>query len=136
MSMNPTTNGAEAARRGGHVSSGHTKAICASKVIGTSVYASNGDKIGKVEDVMLDKTTNKIMFGVVSFGGFLGMGEKFHPIPWANLTYDENQDGYVVPFSKEQLERAPAHSIDELVAADGAAARDASYSYYKTDRDW
>ncbi len=136
MSMNPTTNGAEAARRAGQVSSGHTRAIRASKVIGTSVYASNGDKIGKVEDVMLDKSTNQIMFGVVSFGGFLGMGEKFHPVPWAKLNYNDERDGYVVPFSKDQLERAPAHSIDELVAADSAAVRDATYSYYKTDRDW
>lgn len=115
---------------------GRAQALRASKVIGTSVYASNGDKIGKVEDVMLDRSTNNIMFGVVSFGGFLGIGEKFHPIPWATLDYNDDKHGYVVPFSKEQLEKAPAHSIDELVAADSSALRDTTYSYYKTDRDW
>ncbi|MBU2532382.1 MAG: PRC-barrel domain-containing protein, partial [Alphaproteobacteria bacterium] len=60
---------------------GHTTAIRASRVIGTNVYNSNGDKIGEVEDIILEKTANRIMFAVVGFGGFLGMGEKFHPLP-------------------------------------------------------
>ena len=52
---------------------GHTTAICASKVIGTAVKSPEGDKIGKIEDIVLDKTTNDILFAIVGFGGFLGM---------------------------------------------------------------
>jgi hypothetical protein len=59
--------------------SGHTSAIRAKKVIGTTVKNSAGEKIGQVEDIVLDKTSNKIIFAVVGFGGFLGMNEKFHP---------------------------------------------------------
>ncbi|MFN4185408.1 MAG: PRC-barrel domain-containing protein, partial [Hyphomonas sp.] len=52
---------------------GHTSAIPASRTIGTTVYNTAGDKIGKVEDVMLDKLDNSILYAVVGFGGFLGM---------------------------------------------------------------
>ena len=101
--------------------SGHTSAIRAKKVIGTAVKNSAGQKIGQVEDIVLDKTSNNIIFAVVGFGGFLGMNEKFHPVPWSALDYDESEDSYVVPFTKEQLQAAPSDSIDKLTRGDGAA---------------
>ncbi|WP_434722597.1 PRC-barrel domain-containing protein [Mesorhizobium sp. RIZ17] len=116
--------------------SGHTEAIAASRVIGTSVYNTEGKSIGSIEDVMLDKMSNGIMFAVIGFGGFLGMGEKYHAIPWATLDYDEDKGGYVVPFTKEQLQAAPAYSIEELTGADGEAARDASFQYYHVKPYW
>lgn len=116
--------------------SGHTDAIRASRVIGTSVYNAAGDSIGTIEDVMLEKTSNGIMFAVIGFGGFLGIGEKYHAVPWSVLDYDPDRSGYVVPFTKEQLKAAPAHSIDELTGADGEKARDASYEYWKVDPYW
>ncbi|MET0599588.1 MAG: PRC-barrel domain-containing protein [Mesorhizobium sp.] len=115
---------------------GHTDAIAASRVIGTEVYNSSGENIGTIEDVMLEKTSNGIMFAVIGFGGFLGIGEKYHAIPWSALDYDVDRGGYVVPFSKEQLEAAPAYSINELTGDDGRRARDASFEYYKVDPYW
>jgi sporulation protein YlmC with PRC-barrel domain len=100
---------------------GHTSAIRAKKVIGTAVKNTAGEKIGQVEDIVLDKQSNNIIFAVVGFGGFLGMNEKFHPVPWSALDYDEMENSYVVPFTKEQLAAAPADSIDKLTRADGAA---------------
>lgn len=67
--------------------SGHTAAISARTVIDTDVFDTTGNKIGEVKDVVLDKTSNNIMFAVVGFGGFLGMGERFHPVPWSELDY-------------------------------------------------
>jgi sporulation protein YlmC with PRC-barrel domain len=116
--------------------SGHTTAIAASRVIGTEVYNTAGQRIGTIEDVMLEKTSNGIMFAVIGFGGFLGIGEKYHAIPWSVLDYEKSRGGYVVPFSKEQLEAAPAYSIDELTGSDGQRARDASFEYYKVDPYW
>ncbi|HEU4624727.1 MAG TPA: PRC-barrel domain-containing protein [Steroidobacteraceae bacterium] len=116
--------------------SGHTKAIRAKKVIGTSVKDATGKKIGEIEDVVLDKLSNNIMFAVVGFGGLLGMAEKYHPIPWSALDYDETQNAYVVSYSKEQLQAAPAGSIDELTRDDGLAIRDRTYDYYKAPRYW
>jgi sporulation protein YlmC with PRC-barrel domain len=115
---------------------GHTTAIRASRTIGTSVYNTEGDKIGKVEDVVLDKIDNTVLFAVVGFGGFLGMGEKFHPVPWSALDYSKERDGYVVPFTKDQLQAAPAHDIEELTRNDGHATRDSAYSYYKVQPYW
>ena len=115
---------------------GHTEAIQASRVIGTDVYNTDGRHIGTIEDVMLDKLNNDIMFAVIGFGGFLGIGEKYHAIPWSTLDYDKSRGGYVVPFTREQLEAAPAHGINELSGNDGKKARDASYSYYKVPPYW
>jgi sporulation protein YlmC with PRC-barrel domain len=102
--------------------SGHTSAIRAKKVIGTSVKNTAGQKIGQVEDIVLDKQSNKIIYAVVGFGGFLGMNEKYHPVPWSALDYVESEGSYVVPFTKEQLEAAPADSLEQLTRNDGAAA--------------
>jgi sporulation protein YlmC with PRC-barrel domain len=116
--------------------SGHTSAIRAKKVIGTNVKDTSGNTIGQIEDVVLDKLSNNIMFAVVGFGGFLGMAEKYHPIPWSALDYDEDEDAYVVQYSKEQLKAAPAGSIDELTRDDGVGVRNRTYEYYKAPRYW
>jgi sporulation protein YlmC with PRC-barrel domain len=115
---------------------GHTSAIQASRVVGTKIEDASGQKIGKVEDLMLDKQANAILFAVVSFGGFLGMGEKYHPLPWSSLDYDEGRKSYVVNFTKEQLEAAPAGSVEELTRNDGLDFRDRTYTYYKAPRYW
>ena len=116
--------------------SGHTSAIRASRVIGTHVKDPAGQKIGEVEDVVLDKQSNTIMFAVIGFGGFLGVAEKYHPIPWSSLSYDDDEEAYVVNYTKEQLQAAPAGSIEELTQQDGLPVRDRTYSYYKADRYW
>src|SRR6185312_4798351 len=116
--------------------SGHTSAIRAKKVIGTAVKDTAGNKIGQIEDVVLDKESNSILFAVVGFGGFLGMAEKFHPIPWSSLDYDEGESAYVVSYSKEQLQAAPTGSIDELTREDGLNVRNRTYDYYKAPRYW
>jgi sporulation protein YlmC with PRC-barrel domain len=116
--------------------SGHTSAIRAKKVIGTSVKDPSGTKIGSIEDIVLDKQSNAIMFAVVGFGGFLGMAEKYHPIPWSALDYQENEGSYVVSYTKAQLEAAPAGSIDDLTREDGIGTRDETYQYYNAPRYW
>ena len=115
---------------------GHTSAIRAKKVIGTDVKDTSGAKIGQIEDVVLDKQSNNIMFAVVGFGGFLGMSEKYHPLPWESLNYDEDEGAYVVNYTRAQLEAAPAGSIDELTRNDGRQFRDRTYEYYKAPRYW
>lgn len=118
--------------------SGHTSAILASRVKGTAVYNTAGEKIGHVEDVVLDKQSDHIMFAALGFGGVLGMGEKYYPVPWSVLDYNPDKGGYVVPMSKATIEKAPAYSIDDLTKNDGAFGdiRAQSYSYYNVKRDW
>jgi sporulation protein YlmC with PRC-barrel domain len=115
--------------------SGHTSAIRAKKVIGTAVKNQSGQKIGQVEDIVLDKLSNNIIYAVVGFGGFLGVKEKFHPVPWSALDYVESEDSYVVPFTREQLEAAPADSLDALTRNDATAGyATRANDYYKVPR--
>ncbi len=120
----------------GRTPSGHTRSILSSRVKGTSVYNATGEKIGHVEDVVLDKMSNNIMYAVLGFGGFLGMGEKYHPVPWSVLDYDPEKGGYIVPMSKDLLERAPAGSLEDLALGDAADLRTRTFDYYKTPHYW
>lgn len=81
--------------------------IAADKVNGTAVFDLTGDKLGSVENIMIDKVSGRAIYAVMSFGGFLGVGEKHHPLPWAALKYDEEKVGYVINIDKKQLESAP-----------------------------
>ena len=116
--------------------SGHTTAIRASRVIGTRVKNTAGETIGEVEDVILDKLSNQVMFAVVAFGGFLGIGEKYHAIPWASLDYRPDEAAYVVSYTREQLESAPSDTISALTRNDGTGARDAAYTHYGAKPHW
>ncbi|MCB1519910.1 MAG: PRC-barrel domain-containing protein [Hyphomicrobiaceae bacterium] len=115
---------------------GHTTAIRATRVIGTDVYNANHQKIGEIEDIMLDKSSNNIMFAVISFGGFLGIGEKYHPVPWSILDYEKDAGGYVVGLSKDQLKAAPAHSLSDLAGGDGQRHLSDAFNYYKVPPYW
>jgi PRC-barrel domain len=86
--------------------------IAASKVEGTAVYNRQGEAIGSVYDVMIDKRSGDVAYAVMSFGGFLGIGQRYHPLPWNMLDYDERQSGYVVDLNKEMLEKAPSYAQD------------------------
>ena len=109
--------------------------ISASKVQGTAVYNLEGERLGHVEDVMLHKISGQVAFAVLSFGGFLGIGEKFNPLPWSVLTYDTSKGGYVVPLTKEQLQRAPAYDREELTNEDNGWGQRVN-DYYQVTPSW
>ena len=77
--------------------------ISTDKVKGTEVYNRRGDHLGEVEHLMVDKPSGKVAYAVISFGGFLGMGEERRALPWQVLTYDTNLDGYVVAADDDLL---------------------------------
>ena len=84
--------------------------IASDKVEGTAVYDRNGTKLGSVYNFMVEKRSGQVAYAVLSFGGFLGMGSSYHPLPWNQLTYEPAQGGYVVDLTREQLEGAPTYS--------------------------
>jgi hypothetical protein len=84
--------------------------IGSDKVEGTAVYGADQKKIGKLERVMIDKISGKVAYAVLSFGGFLGMGEDYYPVPWLTLKYDERLGGYLVNLTIDQLNKAPKYS--------------------------
>lgn len=81
--------------------------IASNRVEGTSVYNREGEKLGSVDHFMVGKRSGKVSYAVMSFGGFLGVGEQYHPLPWDVLTYDTDLKGYVVDMDKERLSGAP-----------------------------
>jgi PRC-barrel domain len=87
------------------------KLISAVKVEGTNVYSTLGDTLGAIHDLMIDKATGKVAYALMSFGGFLGIGNRYHPLPWSLLKYDTNLGGYVVNLDKQRLEGAQAYDV-------------------------
>lgn len=103
--------------------------IASNKVEGTAVYSPEGENIGTIHNFMVDKLSGKVSYVVMSFGGFLGIGERYHPLPWDTLTYDEELGGYLVNVTREQLEDAPHYARDEDPWQDPEYGRRV-YSYY------
>ena len=88
--------------------------IGSDKVEGTPVYRSDGDSVGQIERVMIDKLSGKVAYAIMSFGGFLGIGDSYHPLPWRALRYDEAQGGFVVNIDRSRLEGAPTYTTSDL----------------------
>ena len=84
--------------------------IGSDKVESTPVYGADDRKIGTVQRVMIDKISGKVAYAVISFGGFLGMGEDYYPMPWASLKYDTSVGGYRVGVTEDQLKGAPKYN--------------------------
>ena len=87
--------------------------VSSDMVVGTNVYDANGDTVGQVEKLVLGKRSGKVAYAVLTFGGFLGIGSNYYPVPWETLTYDEGLSGFRVALTKEQVEGAPSYSRDE-----------------------
>lgn len=87
--------------------------VASDMVVGTSVYDPNDNKIGQVERLILEKTSGRVSYAVLSFGGFLGIGEDYYPVPWQMLTYDESVGGFRVNITREQVENAPHYRASD-----------------------
>lgn len=83
--------------------------IASNRVEGTAVYNREGERLGTIENFMVDKRSGQVEYAVMSFGGFLGIGHDHYPLPWKMLTYDPAQGGYVVDLAKDKLEGAPRY---------------------------
>lgn len=114
--------------------SGHPL-ILSSRVVGTPVYDRTGTRLGHVDDLSIEKVSGRTVYAIMSFGGFLGIGERFHPIPWALLDYDVERGGFTVPLDSSVLKDAPHYEpaeIRELGGPDYRMYGDAIYGYYGT----
>ena len=116
------------------VSSTHSL-ISSDRVDGTAVYGADQNKIGSIEELMIDKISGKVAYAVLSFGGFLGMGDEHYPLPWSTLKYDTNLGGYIVNLTRDQLDKAPRYHQNE----DWDWSRDNDqlvHDYYKARPYW
>ena len=102
----PTTNDAQLASTSG--------------MVGLTLFDRGGDKLGVIKELFVNKITGQVEFVLGATGGFLGVGEKFHPLPWGLLTYDTGKGGYVVGVGKDDIRAAPAYDRDQLTSANYA----------------
>ena len=102
--------------------------ISSDKVEGTDVYNVQGESLGKIDNFMVNKRSGKVEYAVLQFGGFLGIGSDYYPLPWNKLTYHSDKGGYVVDIDKSVLEKAPRYSDEEPVYDRAYGQR--VYGYY------
>ena len=78
---------------------------------------------------MVDKFSGQVAYAVMSFGGFLGIGDRYHPLPWKSLDYDTSMGGFVVDLDRSKLEGAPSYGAGEDPWTDRNYGRGV-YDYY------
>lgn len=83
--------------------------ISSAKVEGTAVFGSDGERLGTIDHFMVGKRDGRVRYAVMNFGGLFGLGENHHPLPWDQLTYDEDKGGYSVSLDKDRLKDAPSY---------------------------
>ena len=97
--------------------------IASDKVEGTKVFGRDGQKIGSVHNFMVNKRSGQVAYVVISTGGFLGLGQAYHPLPWSIFSYDEQQAGYVVQVDKRMLDGGPSFRLDNAPVFDDSYGR-------------
>ena len=110
-----------------------TTLIAADKVQGTDVFNNGGDRLGSVHDMMIDKQTGQVAYAILSFGGFLGVGSSYHPLPWSLLRYNTNLGGYVVEIDESRLEGAPSYPVGTDPAWGDPEYESKLHDYYGVD---
>ena len=106
------------------------KLIASDKAEGTPVYRSNGERVGEIKRIMIDKISGKVAYAVMSFGGFMGIGEDYYPLPWSLLSYNPELEGYEVNLSESQLKNAPRYSKHEIWVWSDRAREKTIYDNY------
>lgn len=110
--------------------------LSATSVIGDAVVNKAGEDLGKIEEVMLDIQGERIAYAVVSFGGFLGMGNKLFAVPWGAMKLDAQNKRFVLDVAKERLENAPGFDKDEWPNMADRSFGSKVYGYYSTPTYW
>jgi hypothetical protein len=128
---------AEAGRQPDTPAAGSThRLIPSDRVEGTAVRRSSGEKIGEIKRLMIDKVSGKVAYAVMSFGGFLGMGEKYHPLPWDVLHYNTTLEAYELNIPDEQLRNAPSYGTSADFDWGDRDRERRLHDYYKVPPYW
>lgn len=89
-----------------------SRLIASNKVEGTAVYGRDGHRLGSIYNFMVDKLSGKVEYAVMRYGGMLGMGQRYYPLPWEILTYDTREGGYRIQMTERDLQDAPSFDRD------------------------
>ena len=106
------------------------------RVEGTAVYDPQGNHLGSIKRLMIEKISGKVAYAVMSFGGFMGIGQDYYPLPWSLLTYNPRLEGYEINISEQQLKGAPKFSKHETWDWSDQARGKQVYDYYGVGPFW
>ena len=108
----------------------------ADSLIGDNVVNASGEDLGEIKAIMLDVESGRVAYAVLSFGGFLGMGNKLFALPWSALTLDADEKRFILDVPKDRLENAPGFDPDHWPSmADTSWARQL-HEYYDVRPYW
>jgi sporulation protein YlmC with PRC-barrel domain len=110
--------------------------LSASTLNGTDVVNSNGENLGNIEDIMIDFNEGRIAYVVLSFGGFLGIGDKFFAVPMEAMTLDTENEQVIFDVDKDRLKNAPGFNKDNWPLTPNQEWYDTVYSYYDINPYW
>jgi sporulation protein YlmC with PRC-barrel domain len=89
-----------------------SRLIASNKVEGTTVYSRDGERLGTIYNFMVDKRSGQVEYAVMRYGGLLGIGQRYYPLPWRVLTYHRDTGGYVIDMRARDFEDAPSFDRD------------------------
>jgi len=104
--------------------------IAASRVEKTPVFNASGERLGVIDDILIDKESGQSSYVLMSFSGFLGIGEHYYPLPWSMMHFDIERDGYVVPLSREQIQHV---AVDDQEVVDEVQWREALHAFFSSE---
>lgn len=107
--------------------------LSASTMIGDSIRNAAGESLGKIEEIMIDQRTGNVAYAVVSFGGFLGMGDKLFAVPWKALALDPDEHEFILDVDKSRLENAPGFDKDNWPSSPDRSFLDEVHTYYEVE---
>jgi sporulation protein YlmC with PRC-barrel domain len=114
----------------------YRRVLSASTLASDRVVNARGEDIGKIDEIMIDVPTGRVAYAVLSFGGFLGMGDKLFAIPWSRLTLDEDNKVFLLDLDRATLERAPGFDKNNWPDMADQAWGAEIYSYYGSEPYW
>lgn len=110
--------------------------LSASTLNGDQVVNAQGEDLGHIEDLMIDLNSGRISYAVLSFGGFLGMGDKLFAVPWESLQVDTENKRMIFNVTKERLENAPGFDKNNWPDFADRQWGESVYNYYGVEPYW
>ncbi len=110
------------------------RVLSSSSIVGTNVLNKNNESIGEIKDLMIDLRSGDTQYAVLSFGGFLGMGDKLFAVPLASFDVDTHREKFILDIDKTRLEKAPGFDKDNWPSTADNTFVDSVYSFYGQKR--
>jgi sporulation protein YlmC with PRC-barrel domain len=110
--------------------------LSASTLAGDAVRNAAGENLGKIDEIMIDIPSGRVAYAVLSFGGFLGMGDKLFAVPWSALKVDEDEKCFILNVDKRTIEQAPGFNKDNWPDMSDTSWGDQISAYYKVEPYW